>query len=70
MEAFVPALAFVAGFALAYTILSRRYGKRKRDEWEFVKACQDHDVTVHAAAMPDGKVAMIADCSNNQELNK
>ena len=70
MEAFIPALAFVAGFAVAYVTLKRRYDKRKRDEWEFVRACQDHGVEVHAAAMPDGKVAMVADCSDNQDLNK
>ena len=67
--AFIAAGTFVIGFIVAYVTLSRRYGDRKRQEWEFVKICQDKGIKVHAAATPDGKIAMVADFSPNQELS-
>ena len=69
MEAFVAAGAFVAGFIVAYLTLKRRYDKRKYVEWQFVKVCQDQDIKVHAVATPDGKITMVADFSDNQDLN-
>ena len=55
------------GAGILWDIYKER--KRKRQEWMFVKWCQDNGIKVHAAATPDGKIAMVADFSANKDLD-